>query len=348
MTPGKQTPAAEPGRSDDSLAKTLAEADFGGVGEQMLAARAAAAVALDNRRGVLLIEGDDRSDFLNRVLTNQLEGLEPGLGRHALLLDNKGHVRADLDLWAERDRLIVVTAAEAVAPTVETLRRYVLRSDVRLHAATNSLVVLRLIGPATDDVMKAVGAPVPAPGATMTHATAQHAGTRWLRSPRRPGVEAIVASAEAVALWDALRAAGTRPVGAGVVQTLRVETGLPAHGRELTGDEFPQELGLDAAIDYEKGCYLGQETVARIHYRGQVNRVLVGLRMERDVAAGTPLFAQKSSVGTITSAAHSDRLGSIGLGYVKRDHAATGTSLWAVPDATENPIVATVSELPFP
>jgi folate-binding protein YgfZ len=127
---------------------------------------------------------------------------------------------------------------------------------------------------------------------------------------------------------------------------LRVEAGVTGFGREINGEEFPQEARLDEAVDYEKGCYLGQETVARIHYRGQVNRLLSGLRSEMLLTAGAKLISSDKAVGQVTSAVVSPRLGPIALGYVRRQESEAGAALEVRADGADLGTARVVS-LPF-
>ncbi len=127
---------------------------------------------------------------------------------------------------------------------------------------------------------------------------------------------------------------------------MRVEAGIVAFGREISGEEFPQEARLDEAVDYDKGCYLGQETVARIHYRGQVNRLLSGLRSESPLTPGARLISSGKEVGRVTSAVVSPRLGPIALGYVRRQESEAGAALEVRADGADLGTARVVS-LPF-
>ena len=130
------------------------------------------------------------------------------------------------------------------------------------------------------------------------------------------------------------------------MEVLRVEAGITSFGHEISGEEFPQEARLDKAIDYQKGCYLGQETVARIHYRGQVKRVLSGLRTEFPLTTGAKLISSDNEVGRVTSSVVSPRLGPIALAYVRREESESGVVLDVRVD-DEDLGTARVVSLPF-
>ena len=316
------------------------------------AARSFAAIVRRPWRGIVRVTGERRANFLQGLLSNDIEGVAPGGGCRALLLDLKGHVIVDLDVWVEDDAIQLGCESDAVDTVVTTLQKYLLGSPVELDNRQGDEFVLAVVGPGSDEVLRAAGTepPVAEPGA---HAEGEIAGTK-LRLARTtslagPGVE-LHAPAESIEeVWAALESATSEPAPATLdweaSEALRVEAGLPRFGAELTASEFPQEAGLDDAIDYEKGCYLGQETVARIHYRGQVNRLLRGLRFDEPGQPGAVLTEDGREIGGVTSVAGSPRYGSIGLGYVRRD-AAIGTRVGFRADSGESGS-ATIVELPF-
>jgi len=354
-------------------------------------------------RSLVRFEGDDRQRFLQGVVSNDVVGLAPGDGCRALFLDVKGHVRADLDLWAEADAIVAGSEVGFAERTLADLARYILAASVRVDDRRDAEAILGVIGPGAEALLAGAGLelPPPAPRSCSTARLAD-ASVRLARTPSlaAPGLELHIPSASLDAVLTTLEAAAERslrgnagggaihggaapgptegtagsgsladaghresPEGAGshgplvymgwqVAELLRIEAGWPRVGHEITGDEFPQELGLDEAVDYEKGCYLGQETVARIHYRGQVNRLLRGLRLSEPMAPGATLHAGDREVGRITSAAESPRLGPIALGFVRRQEAeAAGTENESPLEARgEDGATATarVTPLPFP
>jgi folate-binding protein YgfZ len=299
------------------------------------------------------VGGNDRATFLQGLLSNDVVGLAAGSGCRALFLDNKGHVRADLDVWADEDSLVLGSAADVAEGVLPDLRRYVLAADVVFEELDEQQAVLGVIGPQAESLLGAVGAGE-LPDAAQGHARAVVAGTdvRIARtlSLGDTGFEVHVPSPAIDDVWQALEAAAgdATPayIGWQAAEAVRIEDGVPYSGREITGEEFPQELGLDRAIDYDKGCYLGQETVARIHYRGQVNRLLRGFKTSVPAHPGAALLAGEQSVGRVTSVADSPRWGPIALGFVRREEAAEGTGVSVrLDDGTVG--AATVVEPPF-
>jgi folate-binding protein YgfZ len=285
-------------------------------------------------RALVRIGGEDRSKFLQGLLTNDIEALAPGEGCQALFLDTKGHVRGALDLWDEGDGIIAGCDAGFVDDALPDLTRYILAADVQIDDLRPDFTVLALMGATADDVLARAGAEAPV-DAERAHRRAELGGVE-VRLARTPGLGAsgleIHAPEEAVDdVWAALDAAGGESaptyIGWDVAEALRVEAGIARLGHEITGEEFPQEVRLDGAVDYEKGCYLGQETVARIHYRGQVNRLLSGVRAETPLPRGGELISSGREVGCITSVAVSPRLGPIALALVRREESEGGATV---------------------
>lgn len=315
-------------------------ASYGDPEGELCAARDGAVLVWQPWRAYLRVTGDERLTFLHRLLTANVQILRPGDGTAALLLDNRGKIQASLDLWVGDAAVLLGSAATVIASVAEGLRRYVLRSAV--HIDTDPMVSFALIGPRHETVAAALGVEPPAAAGQ----SACGSGLRSLRTRRLPGGFEIALSQPAASeLWHAvcqLTNESVRLAGRDVSEVLRVEAGVPSHGAELTGNELPQEARLDDAVDFEKGCYLGQETVARIHYRGHVNRLLCGLRLSAGVAPGATLSGGGRAAGNVTSTAVSDRHGPIGLGYLRRELAGPGGEVQVDDGSTAN-----VVALPF-
>ena len=313
-------------------------------------------------RRAFRVTGGDALSFLHRLTTQRLQGLDPGAHTRTLLLTTKGHVTADLSLHVRADGALCLVDAVAVEEAVAALRRYVLRADVSielLDAQVAALLGQPSGGPersGAPDVVTPPGGALPAgtggeptasgepwePTATLLPSPLHPYWTECLLPATATGRETTLPAAEVAG--GAVPAAATcggppgtaataTPAGpAGEVspeafEAWRICAGIPRHGAELTGAEFPQEAGLEAAIDWDKGCYLGQETVARIHYRGHVNRLLVGLHGEGALARGERLVAGGRQVGVVTSAVTIPAGEHLALAYVRREQAQPGTVL---------------------
>lgn len=282
----------------------------------------------------LEMTGADRAGFLNRMCTNQISGLASGTGRETFLTNAKGHVLAYLRLFVQPESLVLDTSPGQGATVVEHLSRYVIRDRVEVLDRTaewRQLLVAgigstRLLGELIDGAI---------PHEPLAHREVGICGAplslRCLEPAGRTAFSLSCPAQRAPQIWHALREAGARPCGRLAVEAFRIEAGWPEFGIDITEENLPQEIDrVDRTISFTKGCYLGQETVARIDSRGHVNKTLVGLRFaSRDTPAqGSELTASATGVGRVTSSAFSPRLGSaIGLGYVRRESNQPGTQL---------------------
>ena len=315
------------------------------------AARNGVGLARRTWRSVIDVGGEDRKKFLQGLLSNDVESLTTGAGCRALLLDVKGHVVVDFDVFAAADSLVLNCEADSLEDALPTLQRYVLAAAVTLEDQRGHVEVVGVLGPGAETLLRDAGIEVPQQQAG-AHITGTIGGTavRVTRAfASSAGLELHVPAEHFEHVWKILQdAAGeaSAELDAATSEVLRVEAGEPRCGAEITGEEFPQEVGLDEAVSYDKGCYLGQETVARIHYRGQVNRLLRGLKLDAQAAAGAELAHDGKRAGRITSVADSPRFGAIGLGYVRRDQADGGAALDVVQDGGTVGS-ATVVALPF-
>jgi folate-binding protein YgfZ len=285
-----------------------------------------------SERGKLALTGSQAKAFLNGQVTNDVEALEPGAGAYAALLTNKGKMLGDLrvidtgaELWLDTERVALQTL-------FDTIRRSTVGWEVELHKRTLQQALLSLVGPRAAE---AVGGPV---GPEHANRVAELGGAQALLIATDGGVDVVCAAEDAAAVRAAL---GVPEVPEAAAEVVRVEAGRPRYGIDLDDATIPEEAGLNArAVSFTKGCYVGQETVARLHYRGKPNRHLRGLQLSAPVASGTPLVLGEREVGRLASSVVSPRHGPIGLALVRRE-AAPGDELVAG-EAT-----ATVVELPF-
>jgi tRNA-modifying protein YgfZ len=292
------------------------------------------AVGLVDRseRGKLALTGQQAKALLSGQVTNDIEALAPGTGCYAALLTNKGKMLADLRVLDTDDELWLDTERVALQALFDSLRRGAVGWDAQLHKRTLEQALLSLVGPGAE---QAVGGPV---GPEHANRRAQLGGADVLLVATDLGVDVVCAAGDA----DRVRGALAVPeVPEAAAEVLRVESGRPRYGIDLDDATIPQEAGLnDRAVSFTKGCYVGQETVARLHWRGKPNRHLRGLRLSAPVASGTPLLLGEREVGRVGSSVVSPRFGPIALAIVRRE-ASVGDEL-AAGDAR-----AVVGEPPF-
>lgn len=325
-------------------------ADFGDPAGEALALRRAVGWLDRSFLGQLEIAGEDRQRFLHGFVTCEVKGLPVGRAAPGFVTSAQGRVLADFTLAVLADRLWLELPPGRAEAIRSHLEKYVLADRVELRAvAATSL--FELVGPGVEAALRLLGLPAPergeVHGGRFAGAAVELVGRGLGRLPAVAlWVPAAVAAALAAALYD-LGASdlGARAVGASARETLRIEEGVAAWGEDFGEENLPQESGREEAISYTKGCYLGQEIVARVHYRGQAARLLRGLRFDGDAvpAIGTPILAEGREVGRLTSAVRSPTLGApIGLALLQRRVCEAGTRLvLASGEAAE------VAETPF-
>src|SRR4051812_41446623 len=290
-----------------------------------------------SERGKLALTGPEARQFLAGQVTNDVESLTPGHGVYAALLTHKGKMLGELRVLDHGDELWLDTERVALQTLFDTIRRFKLGHDVELHKRTVQQALLSLLGPRAREVAGADAAGL----GTAEHDNAR--GELGVLVTTDLGVDVICAAEEADDVRARLQGAGAVPVTEADAEVRRVEGGRPRYGVDLDDSVIPQEAGLnERAVSFTKGCYVGQETVARLHYKGKPNRHLRGLRLAAPVAPGTPLRLGEREVGRLGSVVDSPRFGAIALAIVRRE-AAPGDVL----QLGDGSATAEVVELPF-
>jgi len=302
-------------------------ADLGDWRAEYRAFTESCALAARPDRGTVLVAGPRCAEMIDGLLTNSVKDLA-GAGRHALLLTAKGKVLTDLRVFPRGDDMLLDLPRAGLANLLGAFKKYLPPMHATFEDTSGSLSQLGLYGPQAAEAA-AAGLGTEVPQVHLGVAEFEHTGARVtvIRSRRLAGdgVEIIAPGAAVPELAGRLLAAaeqrGGRASGMRALDIVRVESGVPRYGVDMDESNLAQETGLEEeAISYDKGCYLGQEVVARIHFRGHVNRRLAGLRFREEAAsAGAALHDGEREVGTVTSAVESPEFGPIGLGYVRRE-----------------------------
>jgi folate-binding protein YgfZ len=281
-------------------------------------------------RAVLELDGAEAAEFLQGQVSNDVEALEPGQGCYATLLDHKGKLRTDLRvLRLAADRLLVDAEPAGRRALAHTFEMYSLGRQVTSRDVSDDRVVLSLIGPAARDRLE--GAPGPE-----EHACAD--GPLGVYVTTDVGVDLIVAAGREA---EARTALDVRDAGEDAAEVVRVERGRPRLMVDMDSSTMPQEAGInERAVSFTKGCYVGQETVARLHYRGRPNRHLRGLRLSEPADHGAEILVGDKQVGTVGTSVVSPAQGPIALALVRRE-AEPGTEVLVAGSP------ATVVALPF-
>ncbi len=272
------------------------------------------------------LTGPDRVSFLQGMVTNDVEKLAEGQSLYAAMLTAKGAMVADARVLKRPEALWLDLEPKLGAKALEFLNRYLISEECEV-AATSERAVVALLGPEAPKLLAWLG----------SRALASMPGLLG------SGLDVLVPRAS----WaDVVAVLGGAPqVSAATYEVLRVEAGVPRYFADLTDTTIPLEANLDKAIHFQKGCYIGQEVIARATHRGHMNRRLTGLLLgEAEAAAGAELFKAGKKVGWLTSVVRSPKQGQVvALGYVHRDALQPGEQL----EVAGGPVKATVAALPF-
>ena len=292
-----------------------------------------------SERGKLALAGADAKGFLQGQVSNDVEALTAGTGCYATFLTPKGKMLGDLRILDTGDELHLDTERVALQDLFNMIRRFKLGYDVALHKRTLESGLLSLLGPTSDATAQLTGLPE----REHSHVTTEVAGATVRAIRTDLGVDLLCEAADTPAVLAALHEAGAVPVSETVADCVRVEHGRPRFGIDLDDTVIPQEGDLNGrAVSFTKGCYVGQETVARLYYRGKPNRRLRGVRLSAPADPGAEITFGGRTVGRLSSVAQSPAFGSVALALVRREappgsHVAVGA----------DEIRAVVVELPF-
>lgn len=306
----------------------------------------------------LVVTGPDRAKFLHNLTTNDIKRLPAGQGVEAFVTSPQGKTIGYVTLLACDDKILVRTAAGGAEHVLPHFRKYGVFDEVEIDDAGAETFEYHLAGPNAELILRLVGGGPPVSG-DLQHRATEAAGKPLEVIRESPlgvsGLTLLGAVADAPAVRDALHEAGaahglTDP-DATEAEALRIEAGTPEFGRDVRPENLPQEVARDArAINFVKGCYLGQETVARIDALGHVNKLLRGLTLFGDEGGvprpGAAIESDGKTVGAVTSAIYSPRRGCpVALGYLKTTHAGAGAPVQVV--AGETRLAAVVTDLPM-
>lgn len=298
----------------------------------------AGVVDLAFRRRIRVL-GRDRLEFLHAMLSNDLKRLRPGQGCHALLLTVQGRVVADCIVVVEEGCILLDTVAGRSDSLTGTLGKYVVADDVTFEPIGAKDHAIGVLGPLAAAVAEQVAGGPPPEGEPYASRHGELGGVPFsvvaLPEPRPGGFMFVIEEKGALSLWERLvRAArasvGGLPAGFLAFESLRLESGQPWCGLDMGEDTIALEAGMERAISFTKGCYLGQEVIERVSSQGRLNRRLEGLRLTAAAGPkrGDKLYHEGKEVGFLTSVAHSFKLDStLALGYVRRELARAGTAL---------------------
>jgi folate-binding protein YgfZ len=314
----------------------------------LVAGRSAAVILPRLERSPIRITGTDRAAFLHNMTTADIKRLGPGEGRSAAIVNQRGCILDWVDIYTSAEAHWLITGDGRAEADLAWLERYLITEDVQIEDRSQTLGVLYMTGPSAQAELEKF---VPGVANMLAHGALDASiadirlhifGTHGLYGN---GYYLMAAKADLGVLEQAI---GVRAIGETAYEILRVEAGLPALGHELIETRNPWEARLDESVSLDKGCYLGQEIVARLNAYNKVQRYLVGLQWELGAfpVLGTPLFEGDREVGQLTSMATPPGAEhAIGLGFVKAAQAQAGRHL--VFKTGEREIAVEVVERPF-
>ncbi|MGQ0667451.1 MAG: CAF17-like 4Fe-4S cluster assembly/insertion protein YgfZ [Nitrospiraceae bacterium] len=333
-------------------------AHYGDVAAEHRAVRQAVGIADLSHRGKIRVTGDDRVKWLQSVISNDVLSLHPGQGRYSSLLSHKGKMLTYFRLYMQTDAVMLEDVGEIGETTFQTLRKFLLYgTKAKMENCADSWGLLLISGPKAPHVIQSAFGVDVADLQPVNFVTAQIGGAAALvlrtEETGEVDIELLLPATGLSTAWSTIMEAGARfgirPIGNQAREALRLEAGIPKAGPDLNEEIVPPEANLEEkAFSLTKGCYPGQEVVARMDTYGNVRRHLVGLTMKDSTVPpkGAKLFAGDREVGWISSAAHSPQLGQvIAFGFPLRDFSKLGTELTVEFDSRRHP--ATVRALPF-
>lgn len=316
------------GATFETVADVLVPASFGNDAVAIQAARQGVALVDLSHWGRLKISDDDRLRFLHNQSTNDFQRLNPGQGCDTVFVTSTARTIDLATAYVMEDAVLLLVSPNRRQQLIEWLDRYLFPMDrVELKDVSSESATFSLIGPESDALLKKLGVEIP-----IGEAYASHQQLTLDELPVRvavgsglalPGYTLIVPADDAAKLWQTLTAAGAIPTGDRIWEQLRVEQGRPMPDRELTEDYNPLEAGLWQTISFSKGCYIGQETIARLNTYKGVKQQLWGVRLSAPVQPGSVVTVEGEKVGKLTSFTETDRE-PFGLAYIRTKAGGVG------------------------
>src|SRR3954469_6630001 len=318
-------------------------ARFGDLEAELAALRAGCGVYDLGFRAKLSLTGGDRVRWLNGMVTNNIRDLATGHGLYAFLLNPQGRILGDLYTYNRGESIVVDTDRSQSEKILATFDHYIIMDDVEVKDVTDEVSAVGISGPRGREELIAAGFAVPEIQPLQMQSVTWQSMECSLVCGEQGNWEIWVSSSGVRKLWDALLAGGARPAGFEALEVHRIESGIPAYGIDIRDRDLPQETEQERALNFNKGCYIGQEIVERIRSRGAVHRKFTGFVLNGTVATGSKVVSNGKEVGEITSIAELPIAGDkrIALGYIRREVGTPGREVMV------GSIGATVVQLPL-
>ena len=294
-------------------------------------------------RGKMTVKGRDRIRWLNGMITNTVKDLPENRGNYSFVLNPQGRILGDLYAYNRGEYLVLDTDRSQFENLMNTLKRFIIMDQVELAPAGESLSAIGVCGPNASQVLASAGIhSAELESLELRELTVNNIAVTVVRGPeQKPGWYEIWANSESTPeIWEWLVKAGAKPVGTDALELWRIVRGIPNYGQDIRERDLPQETEQPQALNFTKGCYIGQEIVERIRSRGQVHRKFAGFEFPEAMPQPGKFEENGKVIAEITSVAE---IGGkkIGLGYVRREAGSPGMQL--ILGGT----TATVTQLPF-
>jgi hypothetical protein len=304
--------------------------------EQKQIARQGVGIYQHSQSGIIELKGEDRLQFLHNQTTNEIKSLKPGQGCQAVFVNSTGRTLDLATVYVTEETVFILVSAQRTQFLMEWLDRYLFPMDrVTLNNVSDRYTVYTLMGEKSAELLQQLGIETPLEDSFGSHkvVTINDIPVRLAIGTdiALPGYTLIVASEQASALQNNLTEAGSVLISEAVWEELTVEQGRPLPDYELTEDYNPLEAGLWKAISFDKGCYIGQETIARLNTYQGIKQRLWGLRLSQAVALETPITLEGKKVGKLTRLLETEE-GVKGLGYIRTKAGGEGLKV-AIGDA---------------
>ena len=323
-----------------------------GAAEEYLAVTGSAAIYDASRHGRLKATGADALDLLNRLSTNKVIDLQPGEGAPTILTTDRGRILDLITVLNLGDHVLLLTSPGLQQPVIEWLDKYTILEDLTVEDVSGATAMLGVWGPESRAPLETAAGlslgDVRLYGSVETLIGGETALIVSAQLPAWPGYHVIASADAALKVRQALAAAGAAPIGEEAYEAGRINAGIPAHGSEMGDDFNPLEAGLIGCIDFAKGCYIGQEVIARLDTYRKVQKYLVRLAFDPGVSVtqGTTLVQDGRAVGRVTSAADIPTTGeTVALAYVRAKNAVPGAVLELEPPASGHARIEALPQL---
>jgi aminomethyltransferase len=296
-------------------------------------------------RTLLFFTGRDRTRWLNGMVSNNIRDLAVGHGVYSFVLTPQGHIQADVYAFNRGESLLVETDRTQAETVLRIFRKYIIMDKVEIEDLSEKVTAFGVMGPKSGETLASLGLNKDLGRLQLQDANWNGIALTVVRgdNPSFPNYELLVPSEHAESIWNALLQAGAVEVHEQTLETFRILCGIPKVGQDTREKTLPQETGQERALNFNKGCYIGQEIVERIRARGALHRTFVGFEIDGPVpAAGTKIQSEGKEVGEITSVASESLKGKrMALGYLRKEFLATDERL------TTGEAEAKAASLPF-